>query len=476
MEDTTRQIKKLDLKQNAIKILINSIYGAFGNKWFYFYNPDIAQSITLQGQDLIKFSIKAVNHYFQEKWHLDTELHKTLGIDQYVIHQVTEESAIYTDTDSIYVQFDSALSSIEGITLTRDESLKLCVAIDHHRLSNYFDVCFEKYGRVFNTKNRLKFKLENLSEYGIWLKKKNYAIKVAYDPNPAMELMTHEKRYLVIKGLDSIKGSYPIWARKKLVALTEYVMEIGKTLDLERDILPKLKKLKEEFNGLSIDEVALNFKITVFDKYIDNIETCSLRKGISIFARSAAYYNHLLIKTGLNVKYAPLREKDKIKFYHCAPNEHNFDIFAYSPASFPAELAVPIDMNHQFFMLIIEPVNKLLAAMKVGAIDIHLKRSIDVITVKSKKPLTDDQIYPLYVVDQESLASVEVPEKFWKIIGNPDADIPESDFAEYLSLITTYGLNSIIVPKFELEKYLKRITKKKAVSLSKLEEADETED
>ena len=114
--------------------------------------------------------------------------------------------------------------------------------------------------------------------------------------------------------------------------------------------------------------------------------------------------------------------------------------------------------------------------MKVGAIDIHLKRSIDVITVKSKKPLTDDQIYPLYVVDQESLASVEVPEKFWKIIGNPDADIPESDFAEYLSLITTYGLNSIIVPKFELEKYLKRITKKKAVSLSKLEEDDETED
>ena len=291
-----------------------------------------------------------------------------------------------------------------------------------------------------------------------------------------MELMTHEKRYLVIKGLDSIKGSYPVWARKKLVALTEYVMEIGKTLDLERDILPKLKKLKEEFNGLSIDEVALNFKITVFDKYIDNIETCSLRKGISIFARSAAYYNHLLIKTGLNVKYAPLREKDKIKFYHCAPNEHNFDIFAYSPASFPAELAVPIDMNHQFFMLIIEPVNKLLAAMKVGAIDIHLKRSIDVITIKSKKPLTDDQIYPLYVVDQESLASVEVPEKFWKIIGNPDADIPESDFAEYLSLITTYGLNSIIVPKFELEKYLKRITKKKAVSLSKLEEDDETED
>lgn len=124
MEDTTRQIKKLDLKQNAIKILINSIYGAFGNKWFYFYNPDIAQSITLQGQDLIKFSIKAVNHYFQEKWHLDTELHKTLGIDQYVIHQVTEEAAIYTDTDS--VASDTVITSKRFGNLTISDYYELC--------------------------------------------------------------------------------------------------------------------------------------------------------------------------------------------------------------------------------------------------------------------------------------------------------------------------------------------------------------
>ena len=36
------QIKSLDLKQNAIKILINSFYGAFGNRYFYFHNNDIS--------------------------------------------------------------------------------------------------------------------------------------------------------------------------------------------------------------------------------------------------------------------------------------------------------------------------------------------------------------------------------------------------------------------------------------------------
>ena len=473
MKDTSNQIKKLDLKQNAIKILINSIYGAFGNKWFYFYNPDIAQSITLQGQDLIKFSIKAVNHYFLEKWHLDTELHKMLGIDQYKINKVSQEAAIYTDTDSIYVQFDSAIKSIEGVTFNREEALRICVAIDANRLSKYFDQCFEKYGKVFNTKNRLKFKLENLSEYGIWLKKKNYALRVAYEPNPSMELIPKEKRSLIIKGLEPVKGSYPIWARKKLTEFTAYVMEIGKTLDIEADLIPKFKELKEEFLKLPVDEIAFNFKIRIYNKYVESEEPLVLKKGISIYPRAAAYYNNLLKKTGLNKKYTLLREGDKIKFYYCAPNDYEFDVFAYASENYPIEIAPPIDLDVQFFSLIVEPVNRLLEAMKISSIDITLKRNVEVITAKSKKPISEDQLYPLYVVDQESLEYVEVPEKFWKIIGNPDANIPDDDFPEYLSTITKYGLNSIIVSKFDLDKYLKRLTKKKEkIAADELDEED----
>ena len=463
MEDKAKNIKKLDLKQNAIKILINSIYGAFGNKWFYFYNPDIAQSITLQGQDLIKFSIKAVNHYFLEKWHKDEELHKLLGIDGYTINKIETEAAIYTDTDSIYVQFDSALESIVGSDFTKDEALNICINIDRYRLSTYFDQCFEKYGKVFNTKNRLKFKLENLSETGIWLKKKNYAIRVAYEPNPNYELEPQDKRYLIIKGLEPVKGSYPIWARNKLIELTSFIMDRGKRLDLERDIIPRLTDLKTEAVSMHPDELAFNFNIRIYNKYVASEAKLELKKGISIFPRAAAIYNHILIKNDLVGKYPKIREKDKIKFYYCNPekNEGGHDVFAYSPGTYPDEIALPMDIDAQFFSLIVEPVNRLLTAMKISSLDINLKRAVEVITVKSKKVLTDADIYPLYVVDQESLEYVEVPEKFWKIVGNPDADIPEEDFQEYLGIITKYGLNTTIVPKPELEKYLKRLTKKK---------------
>lgn len=463
MEDKAKNIKKLDLKQNAIKILINSIYGAFGNKWFYFYNPDIAQSITLQGQDLIKFSIKAVNHYFLEKWHKDEELHKLLGIDGYTINKIETEAAIYTDTDSIYVQFDSALESIVGSDFTKDEALNICINIDRYRLSTYFDQCFEKYGKVFNTKNRLKFKLENLSETGIWLKKKNYAIRVAYEPNPNYELEPQDKRYLIIKGLEPVKGSYPIWARNKLIELTSFIMDRGKRLDLERDIIPRLTDLKTEAVSMHPDELAFNFNIRIYNKYVASEAKLELKKGISIFPRAAAIYNHILIKNDLVGKYPKIREKDKIKFYYCNPekNDGGHDVFAYSPGTYPDEIALPMDIDAQFFSLIVEPVNRLLTAMKISSLDINLKRAVEVITVKSKKVLTDADIYPLYVVDQESLEYVEVPEKFWKIVGNPDADIPEEDFQEYLGVITKYGLNTTIVPKPELEKYLKRLTKKK---------------
>jgi hypothetical protein len=476
-EQRQKEIKKLDLKQNAIKILINSIYGAFGNKWFYFYNPDIAQSITLQGQDLIKFSIKAVNHYFQEKWHLDKELHEKLGLSEYTINKVDAEAAIYTDTDSIYVQFDAALDSIVGAQFTKDEMLNICINIDKYRLSGYFDQCFQKYGKIFNTNNRLNFKLENLSENGLWLKKKNYALRVAYEPNPEYKLFPPEKRYMVIKGLESIKGSYPVWAREKLTALYAFILSQGKRLDIERDIIPRMIELKEEAKSIHPDELAFNYKIRVYNKYITSEAKLELKKGISIFPRAAAIYNHTLIKTGFAEKYPKLREGDKIKFYYCDPskNENEFDVFAYVPGNYPDEIIIPMDFDSQFFSLIVDPINRLLTSMKMSSLDPQLKRAVNMITAKGKNATSESHLYPLYVVNSETMEHEEVPEKFWKIIGNPEAEVADEDYTEYIEILTKYGLDTMITPKLELDKYLKRLIKKKEKANPVTEEVNEEE-
>ena len=159
--------------------------------------------------------------------------------------------------------------------------------------------------------------------------------------------------------------------------------------------------------------------------------------------------------------YPKIREKDKIKFYYCSENDNDFDVFAYVPGSFPAEIAMPIDLDSQFFTLIVEPVNRLLTSMRMSSLDPNLKRAVVVVKAKGKKAEDDANLYPLYLVNQDSLEYEEVPEKFWRILGNPDADVDEADFPEYLTILTKYGLDTIVVPKMELEKYIKRLTKKK---------------
>ena len=457
--------KKLDLEQLAIKLLINSIYGAFGNKWFYFYNVDLAQSITLQGQDLIKFTIKAVNFYFRERWHVDTELHEKLGITQYDIQKVDTDAAIYTDTDSIYVYFGGAIDSIKGMPkLTEDEYLNMCIKIDEYRLAEYFNTAFDKYGKHFNTINQQNFELETLSAKAMWLKKKNYALRVAYEPNPDQRLLKQDnKEYEVFKGLEMIKGSYPIWARDHLTKLTKIILEKGKAVDPERDLLPLFENIKKEMKLKSTDELAQTFSCRVYDKYVKSEKKLELLKGIPIYARAAAYYNHLLVVNELTGKYEKVKEGEKIKYYYPKENEQDWDVFAYSPGNYPSEVALPMDYDKQFFSLIVEPINRQLTALGMTEFNVHLKRNIEFAKTGSKKPLSDEEMYPLYIINTETLEYEEVPQKFWHIIGNPNADIKKENFNEYLDIISKYGLNTQVIPNVKLEPYIKRVAKRKGI-------------
>lgn len=71
-EELKKVIKECDnlsgyyeTKQLALKTFINSVYGATASKYFVGYNTAVAESITLQGQDLNHFSENCVNKYFR---------------------------------------------------------------------------------------------------------------------------------------------------------------------------------------------------------------------------------------------------------------------------------------------------------------------------------------------------------------------------------------------------------------------------
>jgi len=456
-----QQIKSLDLKQNAIKILINSFYGAFGNRYFYFHNNDIAQSITLQGQDLIKFTIKAINHYFRNRWHLDTELHEKLGLVGHVVQPIESDSAIYTDTDSVYSCIEYAIKSVQGIEMDDTKALEICLAINKYRLDDYFKAAFEKYANHFHTKNRLVFELENVSRAGILVAKKKYVFEVATKGSKILD-----KPVLMIKGLEAIQSSYPIWARENLKKIYWILLDKGYDLDLEKDLIPVMQEMKNEMDTMPIDSIAFNFNVRVYEEHVKSLNPLIIGTGMPIYGRAAAYHNHVITKTE-NQKYAMIRGGSKIKFYYCDPNnnDYDFDVFAYVPGVFP-DFAVPTDREQQFFRLIVEPINKLLLAMGFSEINSKLTRHVEMVRSRSraKNPKRED-LYPLYVVNSETLEFEEIPETVQDFVGNPEAQIPDDLFPTFISVISLYGLSTVIVPKPELQKYRERIAKKKGIEV-----------
>lgn len=76
------QEHKFDKKQHAVKILLNSLYGALGTPYFRFFNIHCAEAITLTGQATTAQSFKLFNDF----------LNGILGTDK--------DYAIASDTDS----------------------------------------------------------------------------------------------------------------------------------------------------------------------------------------------------------------------------------------------------------------------------------------------------------------------------------------------------------------------------------------
>ena len=83
-EELNNIVSKFDVKQKTTKKMMNSLYGAFGNQYFRFYDLENAEAVTMTGKFIIQYIQKGLNEYFNK-------LYKTEGLD----------FTIYSDTDSV---------------------------------------------------------------------------------------------------------------------------------------------------------------------------------------------------------------------------------------------------------------------------------------------------------------------------------------------------------------------------------------
>ena len=354
---------ELKNEEQAVKLTMNSIYGAVGNAYFVCFNPDVAEAVTLQGQDMIKFSEKIVNRYFQEYWHEDKELHEELGLTQ--VKKIHKPLVIYSDTDSNYVAFGELVNSCDW----KGDGKDLILKINEIRFKNYLKNCFEIYAKKWGTDNRQDFELETLAQNGIFLGKKKYVTNLIYEDGVHIEPLSRLK----ITGVEMIKGGTPPFVREKLNYLTKFIFSKGKDFDI-REFVSELKKIKKDFKLQEPRNISAAISINNYEKFIINDMTAlEVAKGCPIHVRASGYHNYLLNNSKFKDKYALIRSSDKINFYFVKIKKStDNNVFGFLQGTFPHEFAPPIDYDEQFTKTILDPINRFIEAMSHNPISPNL--------------------------------------------------------------------------------------------------------
>ena len=362
IEEIKEEILRLKKKSNdygneeqGVKLTLNSIYGALGNQYFACFNTEVAESVTLQGQDLIKFAEKIINKYFHEHWHLDTELHEKMGVSN--VRPISAEMVIYVDTDSNYVNFGNVISSCDFDCTPLDFILKL----NDLRLASYIKNCLDIYAKKWNTNNYQDFELEAISRNAIFLGKKKYIVNLTYEaPGKHYVDLTRIKP----TGIEIVQGGTPPFAREKLIFLLKHLFETGRKFDI-RTFVKMLREIKSEFKIQKPESISIGVGVNNIEKFILNDTTkFEVAKGCPMHVRASGYHNYILNNSKYKAKYSLIRSTEKIKYYFVAVNsEQENNVFAYLNGSYPYEYAPPIDFDAQFNRTILDPINRFIEVM-----------------------------------------------------------------------------------------------------------------
>jgi hypothetical protein len=353
-----RALKDESLKcyssEQAIKLMINSIYGAFANEYFHFYNIAIAETVTLQGQDAIKFTEKMVEKYFHEFFHRDRALLTHLDVPEDVeVKPIKGAIWKYTDTDSGYLIFEECMEVVNWQGTVKDFVLRL----NSFRLAAYIKKVLTDYAKTFNTENFLDFELETIAENAIWVAKKKYVQNIIWKDGKDYDNLS----YIKTTGLEIIQSSTPPFCRQKLIEAVKFIFSKKKlTIDHNSELVNLIKDIKREFKMSNIEKISMSRSISDYKKFVvDDTEEFVLGKGCPIHVRAGAYHNFILNKDQkLKGKYELIGAGNKVKWYHSSDDFCN--VFAYKPGNYPIEFAPKMNIETQFQATIIDPLNRII--------------------------------------------------------------------------------------------------------------------
>jgi DNA polymerase elongation subunit (family B) len=175
--------------QMAVKVLLNSLYGAMGSKYFRYYNVEIAEGITTTGQLVIQWAEKHVNHWISD------------------LLKEPKDRVIAGDTDSIFIELEDVIDKFKPV-----DPVKFLDQFASQGIEPCLKKAFDKLFTITNGyTNRMVMKREAIADRGIWTAKKRYILNVHNN-----EGVQYTEPKLKIVGIEAIKSSTPKICRTAL--------------------------------------------------------------------------------------------------------------------------------------------------------------------------------------------------------------------------------------------------------------------
>jgi len=315
-----KEISRLNNLQMAMKIALNSAYGAMGNQYFRYFDIRMAEGITTSGQLSIRWMANKLNVFMNKTL-------KTTDVD-YVV-------AI--DTDSIYLTLEVLIERV-CVGKTTEQKIKTMDKICEEVLQPFIDTGYQELAKYMNAySQKMVMKREVLADKAIWTAKKRYILNVHNS-----EGVQFAKPKLKVMGLEMVKSSTPAVIRDKLKESIMVILE-GSQENLHKFV----GEFRKEFNKLPVEEIAFPRGVNGMNTYKGSpIYT----KGTPIHVRGSLLFNHHCKRLALEKKYQAIKDGDKIKFvYVKKPNPFQEDVIAF-PQELPKEFGIHsyVDYDLQF--------------------------------------------------------------------------------------------------------------------------------
>lgn len=308
----TDETEVLDLEVQAIKIVLNSLYGAFGAKYFRYYRREIAEAITLAGQYLIQ--------------RIGRDIEKKLDD---VSPGKKSDRVIYIDTDSNFISLHDMIDVCyeqSGRRRDRRQTADWIEQICERYIDGTIVESFASATKTLNVlKNTFKMSREKICDGAIFFTKKRYGLLLSQKDGKFLEQPKTE-----YKGVEVVRSDTPAVIRKYLREFLDYLLPPDSTSEMAAK---KVQAFREYYDTLTVEQIARPMSVRDMEKYnpektfvgkpgfYEPTDGINFMKRTPVHVKAAWLYNDFLKRHGYDADYPLIYSHDKLRWvYLHAPN------------------------------------------------------------------------------------------------------------------------------------------------------------